>query len=520
MAKFHEKNQAVFLGLQGGSGSGFKAPTGANAGTLSTVTATVGASPVFSCAAAPIYLGQSIVLSGTNAGALITGYTTGTTYYVAAISTTTSAGVTGFMLSATKGGTSVVTTGTGGSTGLTFTYQGITSTEAIACTEISSDVTRDTGSFQFLGDSLSRDEVTYTKDVYIDLGLTTFQQFLTDMTTAIDPNTNSIWKALQCSGGNVIVDATTKEVYVDNATDSPDYATADVRLSSPDDATNDKLYKFWDLRGTVDVNASLGEVPTLKFSLKGNADDPVATPKQTASFGNQTTRTATSILPSTIYQARLLDISTTDSYATSLSTPTATATGAQVVVTTAAHSLTIGDIVRIRVGGITTQPTIYNGDFVGYVLSTTKIMYYAKGGTTTGALAGTITVARPSALPSVAFCFSTLTAANYFGFDFQRYLTGCDQGFAKGATPTDVAVTMLEDQVGGTSFNPDANVSKFFAAIIRVGTLSAGAPVAGKSLAYMWDKLQLATVKQGKVATYMGRDVTFRNTGSSFIFYQ
>ena len=47
-----------------------------------------------------------------------------------------------------------------------------------------------------------------------------------------------------------------------------------------------------------------------------------------------------------------------------------------------------------------------------------------------------------------------------------------------------------------------------------------GNPVAGKSIAYMWDKLQLATVKQGKVATYFGRDVTFRNTGSSFIFYQ
>jgi hypothetical protein len=225
-------------------------------------------------------------------------------------------------------------------------------------------------------------------------------------------------------------------------------------------------------------------------------------------------------MPTTIYQARLLDISTADAYATSLSTPTASAIGAQVILTTAAHSLTIGDIVRIRVGGITTQATIYNGDFVGYVLTTTKIMYYAKGGTTTGALSGTITVARPTALPSVAFCFSTLTAANYFGFDFQRYLTGCDQGFAKGATPTDVAVTMLEDQVGGSSFNPDANISKFFAVVLRFGNLSSGSPVQYKTLTYMWDKLQLANVKQGKVGTYMGRDVSLRNTGSSYIFYQ
>jgi hypothetical protein len=387
-------------------------------------------------------------------------------------------------------------------------------TTAIACTEISADTTRDTGSFQYLGDSLSRDEYTYEKDKYIDMSVTTFNQVLSDMGTAINPDAASIWKLFQVCGGNVIVDAATKEVWVDNAIESADYGTADVRFASPDDATNDKLTKFWDLRGTVDVNASLGEVPTLKFSLKGNADDPAAVAKQTASFGTQTTRFAPSVLASTVKTAQLINMSVTPVYSTLGTITSVTYVGAKAVVTAAAaHSVPVGNIVRIRVSGLT--PSILNGDFVAYATTTTKLQYYAKGSTGTGTATGTATVSKGDTAAET-FCFSTLSAPNFFGYDYQRYLTGCDQGFAKGATPTDVSVTMLEPQVGEVGvFNPDANTTQFFAGIIKFG-----GSVAGSTVAYMWDKLQLANVKQGKVATYLGRDVTFRNTGSSFIFYQ
>lgn len=388
------------------------------------------------------------------------------------------------------------------------------STTAIACTAITGDPTRDTGSYQYLGDSLSRDEYTYEKDKYIDLQIDTFQQVLSDMTTAIDPNTASLWKLYQICGGNVIVDATTKEVFVDNATDSPDYGTADYRKSSPDDATNDKLYKFWDLRGTVDVTATVGEVPSLKFSLKGNADDPIASPKQVANFGQQTTRVAASVLYSTIKTAQLAEISPSDTFATSAGTVTSVAyVGAQATITfSAAHSIPLGEIRRIRVSGLT--PAALNGDFTFYATTATKGIYYVKGNTGSGTATGTASV-KKSDVPTASFCFSTLNAANFFGYDFQRYMTGCDTGFAKGGTPTDVSVSMLEDQVGGTSFLPDTEAGKFFAAVLKFGGSTAGSTVT-----YMWDKLQLANVKQGKIATYMGRDVTFRNTGSSFIFYQ
>jgi len=334
------------------------------------------------------------------------------------------------------------------------------------------------------------------------------------MTTAIDPNTASLWKLYQVCGGNVIVDATTKEVYVDNATDSPDYGTADFRKSSPDDATNDKLYKFWDLRGTVDVTATVGEVPGLKFSLKGNADDPVAVAKQTANFGSQTTRVASSVLYSTIKTAQLAEISPSDTFTASAGTVTSVAyVGAQATITfSAAHSIPVGEIRRIRVSGLT--PAALNGDHTFYATTTTKGIFYVKGNTGSGTATGTATVKKSDLTPS-SFCFSTLNAANFFGYDFQRYMTGCDTGFAKGGTPTDVSVSMLEDQVGGTSFLPDTEAGKFFAAVLKFGGSTAGSTVT-----YMWDKLQLANVKQGKIATYMGRDVTFRNTGSSFIFYQ
>ena len=390
------------------------------------------------------------------------------------------------------------------------------STTAIACTAVTADPTRDTGSFQYLGDSLSRDEYTYEKDTYIDLQIETFQQILSDMSSAINPDTASLWKLFQICGGRVDVDATTKEVIVTNIAESPDYGTADVRLSSPDDATNDKLYKFTDLRGTVDVNASVGEVPTLKFALKGNATDPVSAAKQTANFGFQTTRVAPSVLKDTIQiaQIALLDDVFTNAVA---ATPTGTYADYRVKISFAAtHSIPVGQIVAIQVAGITNAGLIekLNGTFIGISTGTDTMEYYAKGVTGSGSLTGTITVKKGDTAVKT-FCFSTLDAPNFFGFDYQRFLTGCLTGFAKGATPTDVTVSMLEDKVGGDSFDPDANVTKFFGVYLQFGNSTAG-----QKVGYLWDKLQIANVKQGKIATYLARDVSLRNTGSSFILYK
>lgn len=84
--------------------------------TTPAITSTTG---VFSCTAlaAPLPVGQLIVITGPFSGGGITGYKTGASYYVIGTPTTTA-----FQLSATKGGAPVTTTvSTGPITGITVT---------------------------------------------------------------------------------------------------------------------------------------------------------------------------------------------------------------------------------------------------------------------------------------------------------------------------------------------------------------------------------------------------------------
>jgi hypothetical protein len=210
-------------------------------------------------------------------------------------------------------------------------------------------------------------------------------------------------------------------------------------------------------------------------------------------------------------------------------------------------------------------------------------------GTPSASASGTILVKKDGFAKT--FCFNTLTANNFFGFDYARYVTGCEQGFSKKSVPTDVSLTALEGiadiytasgitfststatatvpghgfstgdiveitgatgadatyyngtfvvgtttsttfayQMSGTPsgvattstafkvkntsqtvFNPDAENLNFFAVQLKVGTGT------GKYVTVSWDKLQLTQVKDGKVAEFGGKDVTFRNTGKSYL---
>jgi hypothetical protein len=317
----------------------------------------------------------------------------------------------------------------------------LTPTTAIAATGVTSDATRETGALTFLGDSLSRDEFTYQKDKYIDLGIETYQEVLFDLTSPIAPDTYAIWKIFQTCGGNVVVNSD-NTVYAGNHLDSPDYGTADVRYSTPDDPDGDKLFKFWDLRGTVDVDASIGEPPKLKFSLKGNADDPVQAPKQSADTGFQTTRVAPSIQSSTIRKAQiaLLDDTFTNAVGTVLSAASLVSTGRVIVTFTANHNLNVGEIIAINVSGASVSA--FNGSYIAMVESNTTISYFVKG-LTTAHTGVTISSCKKGDTPTYNFCFSTLSAPNFWGFDLTRYQTGCDFGFTKGAVPTDVTAGML-----------------------------------------------------------------------------
>ena len=85
--------------------------------TLASVT-TTGIAGQFACTAAVLAIGQKVTITGTLGGVTITGYTTGTVYYIIATN-----GTTAFTLSTTRDGVGVVTTA-GTPTGITLVVDG------------------------------------------------------------------------------------------------------------------------------------------------------------------------------------------------------------------------------------------------------------------------------------------------------------------------------------------------------------------------------------------------------------
>jgi hypothetical protein len=257
--------------------------------------------------------------------------------------------------------------------------------------------------------------------------------------------------------------------------------------------------------------------------------------------------------------------------------------------------LTTGDTVTISgVTGIAADVLLYNGTFTIGSATGTGFTYPMTGTPTAASALGSPMLSHDTKQKD--FAFSSLTASNFFGFDFTRYITSVEEGFAKGAVATDVSLTMLEDKAptiavtsltsttilatavaaghglnigdsvtisgatgagaanynittlvtgvstttvandtftyaittytgsatgtpivvnnSATNFDPDSNISNFFAVKLKFGI------GAGKYVTYRWNKLQLSNAKEGKVGSYFGRDVTFRNTGKSYLILE
>jgi hypothetical protein len=105
-------------------------------------------------------------------------------------------------------------------------------------------------------------------------------------------------------------------------------------------------------------------------------------------------------------------------------------------------------------------------------------------------------------------CFQKLEAPNFTGFDYSRYQTGCIDGWSKGAVPSDVTLTILEDKASAT-YNPDDHIEKLHGLYIDYGTTT------GKKVGLRFHKMQLAGITNSEVAEYAGQDLKFRNVGYS-----
>lgn len=104
------------------------------------------------------------------------------------------------------------------------------------------------------------------------------------------------------------------------------------------------------------------------------------------------------------------------------------------------------------------------------------------------------------------FCFDKLSAPNLSGFELDRFLTSCEDGWSKGAIPSDVNVTIIEDEAGAI-YNPDNELEKNNVAVIRFGS------IVGSRVELFFHKIQLANVVNSTVAKFTGQDLSYRNVG-------
>lgn len=107
-------------------------------------------------------------------------------------------------------------------------------------------------------------------------------------------------------------------------------------------------------------------------------------------------------------------------------------------------------------------------------------------------------------------CYNKLSAPNVFGFAYDRFLTGCEEGFSKGAVATDVTITILEDDADAT-YNPHEHKGKIHAFYRKFGN------DAGKQNLLTMDKLQLVEITPTTVGKWVGQELKFRNRGTTSI---
>lgn len=501
------------------------------------------------------------------------------------------------------------------------TYIASAATDATPATTLDGSITYDTTAYAFIGDAQSRDEFTVVKDSYGEVNIETMQQVIGTV-TSVDKDNAPLADLIRSSGANITVIATAPYsttsplVVYDNSLTANDTVSVDYRKTSYDNTVLQKITRLFSCKGTLDVNVALGEIPKLKFNLKGNSYPAVEGAVIAPDYGTQTSSLVSIVRKSTIFTAQIASLSDVFvTHVTAVPTSAAAITSTSIVNLTFATGATTGalvhgsagDIRGITISGLTATTGNPSGTFLAEIVSDTLMRYTATGAAITGLTTGTLAFKVGTAPNTV--CLSSLAASNFFGFDYQRYLTGCEEGFAKGATPTDVSLTVLEDKgtiynsalsfaivaasattgkvvipyatfaiddtlsisgssvgvlngtnmkitaVGTTAttaapgasaaeytytlaaanglvattaltpatgvvtiehynstiFDAAPHLSDYFGMKLKFGTAS------NKYVAYKWDKLQLTNFKEGKVASYFGVDLTFRNTGRSFI---
>lgn len=106
-------------------------------------------------------------------------------------------------------------------------------------------------------------------------------------------------------------------------------------------------------------------------------------------------------------------------------------------------------------------------------------------------------------------CFDKVSSPNFSNKEYTRIKTGCGDGWSRGSVPSDVSLTITEEEAT-TTYNPDSHLEEDH--VLYVKWTSGSGYVLIK-----FEKLQLVKVTNSTVGNYAGQDLSFRKIGISSI---
>jgi len=373
--------------------------------------------------------------------------------------------------------------------------------DGLAVTDLSAQVTRETEAYEYKGDSLSRQEFTTLKDTFADIPCKTLMPTLGTLNASLTAANAPLYQWLTACSANVTVDANGVVTYA-NDTEVNKLLTIDYFKSSPEVSVTGtaKRQRFIDCRGLVDISFNAGSRAILDFKFLGNDSAPTMETKIVPDTGSQIDDVAAVVRKSTVQNSTLTEILGTQPI---LTITNIIGSGSAITVDFSTnHNILAAQTITIA------GTTNFDGSYV--VASVTDVNTLVLTSTITAVAETTGTGTASKGVP-VIMSTDKGNFANFFGFDYQRYLMTSQEGFSKKAVPTDVSITVLEDETGGTDFNPEANIEKFFELDLKWGT------GAGKYVALHYDKVQLVDSKDAEIGSFFGKDLSMRNTGNSSI---
>ena len=328
---------------------------------------------------------------------------------------------------------------------------------------------------------------------------------------------------------------------VTNSISSNAKMTIEVRLSSPDlPLRQQKVYTLTDVRGTIDLDATIGSYGKMPFKFMGNLPPaPSQRVEIVPVYGSKKIDLAETISDLSI------TLSALGSYVAKIQvdfSPTSLAAGETVsiggltytstAVTTRAQLVALFSDIAIGTAAAD-LPIPATGTWTGSLLnyytegfSSTAVIFYSPGQAgniaTLNVDGGTgpvpsVTVISNNAEPPVPsvnnICFKQLQAPNVSGFNFTRFMRSCGRGWDKEAQPSDVTLSILED-AANADYVPEKNLAKHHSFNLFYGN-----DINNRRVAITFHDVILQKITNTTQDNSRGQDLIFRNTGYTDITF-